>query len=82
MKMINRLQCTKASSSSTERRVIHHTAPLSLSIAVHYLGFSERPWGKYGGRNRMEQDKEKKKTLEKEKQKFDYFISNQATQLI
>lgn len=65
MKMINRLQCTKSSSSSTKRRVIHHAAPLSPSLAVHYLGFSERPWGKYGGRNRREQDKGKKDRLEK-----------------
>lgn len=60
MKMINRFQCTKASSSSTEGRVIHHTAPLSPSLAVHYLGFLERPWGKYGRRNRREWDKGKK----------------------
>lgn len=67
MKMINRLQCTKSSSSATERRVIYHTAPLSPSLAVHYLGFSERPWGKYGWRNRREQDKREKKTCWRKK---------------
>lgn len=71
MKMINRLQCTKSSSSSTERRVIHHAAPLSPSLAVHYLGFSERPWGKYGGRKRREQDKGEKKIGWRKKQQLD-----------